>query len=513
MASVPDAKVCRTLSCVSSLQFVDNLFRPDKAPYCSNCSRNADCLALLLVSRAASRRVWQAWHARSRCPARARGLLPGRLLAHALCQRGACVPGAVSIGFSSERARGLQDGEVPRDAEFARIRQYMIRRCRYAAALIMNVQARGVGGPHRPCGKPRSISCDSLHGPVTAECPPGPARQGPRTPTLHAHIAGGKSDWLHASARACTPALSHLLQVPEHGRDPDDIMHILEDWTDMQLEGFFRYVHRGWRGGSCGAWAGEQSTSAGGVRGTGCVGARCLLARPSVRQEPLVEACWLGILQSRPNSWPWGRLPSLPRPSATPTLTLTNPLPTPGAAATWWARCRRGTRWAACWCLTSPTSAWLPRSRRSWGSTRWGGGLCCHRLAHLAPHLLQCPSPCVYGEYRPGGGDVPDAHSLAPGVPPQWLLDRPQAMKAAMLKPPGSDNVMFDSSVVPKLTAGPGDGVRRLAGAAAFLIFLSAGQSCVLGSILWQTQGRNLLPCRAACVRTCCGRLAALLAV
>jgi len=29
--------------------FVDNLFRPDKAPYCSNCSRDADCIALLLV--------------------------------------------------------------------------------------------------------------------------------------------------------------------------------------------------------------------------------------------------------------------------------------------------------------------------------------------------------------------------------------------------------------------------------------------------------------------------------
>ena len=30
---------------------------------------------------------------------------------------------------------------MPRDAEFARVRQYMIRRCRYAAALILNVQA------------------------------------------------------------------------------------------------------------------------------------------------------------------------------------------------------------------------------------------------------------------------------------------------------------------------------------------------------------------------------------
>lgn len=35
--------------------FVDNLFRPDKAPYCSNCSRDADCVALLLVSRRTAR--------------------------------------------------------------------------------------------------------------------------------------------------------------------------------------------------------------------------------------------------------------------------------------------------------------------------------------------------------------------------------------------------------------------------------------------------------------------------
>ncbi|KAI3433414.1 hypothetical protein D9Q98_003229 [Chlorella vulgaris] len=88
--------------------FVDNMFRQDKAPYCSNCTRDADCLALLL------------------------------------------------------------DGVVPRDVEFAQVRQYMIRRCRYAAALILNVQ------------------------------------------------------------------------MPEHGRDPDDIIHILEDWTDMQLEGFYK---------------------------------------------------------------------------------------------------------------------------------------------------------------------------------------------------------------------------------------------------------------------------------
>lgn len=34
--------------------WVDNMFRPDKAPYCSNCSRDADCLALLLVGGAAA---------------------------------------------------------------------------------------------------------------------------------------------------------------------------------------------------------------------------------------------------------------------------------------------------------------------------------------------------------------------------------------------------------------------------------------------------------------------------
>jgi hypothetical protein len=32
--------------------FVDNLWRSGKAPYCSNCSRDADCMALLLVREA-----------------------------------------------------------------------------------------------------------------------------------------------------------------------------------------------------------------------------------------------------------------------------------------------------------------------------------------------------------------------------------------------------------------------------------------------------------------------------
>lgn len=47
----------------------------------------------------------------------------------------------------------------------------------------------------------------------------------------------------------------------------------------------------------------------------------------------------------------------------------------------------------------------------------------------------------------------------------QWLLDRPNLMKAAMLRSPTDRNLMFDSSMVPKLTAGPGPGSgKRLAG-------------------------------------------------
>ena len=52
----------------------------------------------------------------------------------------------------------------------------------------------------------------------------------------------------HADRRRLLPGtllqfisvLCHAVQMPEHGRDPDEIMHILEDWTDMQLEGFFK---------------------------------------------------------------------------------------------------------------------------------------------------------------------------------------------------------------------------------------------------------------------------------
>ena len=44
----------------------------------------------------------------------------------------------------------------------------------------------------------------------------------------------------------------------------------------------------------------------------------------------------------------------------------------------------------------------------------------------------------------------------------QWLLDRPKTMKAAMLKPPGEPNVVFDTSVLPKLTGAAG--AKRMAG-------------------------------------------------
>lgn len=33
---------------------------------------------------------------------------------------------------------------------------------------------------------------------------------------------------------------SLALQMPEHNRDRDSILHLLDDWTDIQLEGFFR---------------------------------------------------------------------------------------------------------------------------------------------------------------------------------------------------------------------------------------------------------------------------------
>ena len=59
--------------------WADNLFRQDRSPYCSDCSTNADCLALLL------------------------------------------------------------DGDEPRETQYEQVRQYMRRRCRYAAALLAQV--------------------------------------------------------------------------------------------------------------------------------------------------------------------------------------------------------------------------------------------------------------------------------------------------------------------------------------------------------------------------------------
>lgn len=45
-----------------------------------------------------------------------------------------------------------------------------------------------------------------------------------------------------------------------------------------------------------------------------------------------------------------------------------------------------------------------------------------------------------------------------PPLPPslQWLLERPLAMQAAMLKPAGQPNAMLDTSVLPKLCGGEG---------------------------------------------------------
>lgn len=47
------------------------------------------------------------------------------------------------------------------------------------------------------------------------------------------------------------------------------------------------------------------------------------------------------------------------------------------------------------------------------------------------------------------------------GLALQWLLERPAQMKAAMLKAPANGNIMFDTSVMPKLT---GEGSKRMAG-------------------------------------------------
>ena len=61
--------------------------------------------------------------------------------------------------------------------------------------------------------------------------------------------------------------------MPEHNRDPDSILHLLDDWTDIQLEGFFRW---------------------GGVRGhgsppalQGVPGLRCASTQPAVRMKAM----------------------------------------------------------------------------------------------------------------------------------------------------------------------------------------------------------------------------------
>ena len=120
---------------------------------------------------------------------------------------------------------------MPRDAEFARVRQYMIRRCRYAAALVMNVQVgwgrwarRAVQrcrGLRRCCALP--MLCPLLV--ADPLCPPAP--RPPHTTPLAT---------LLLPCLPCPP----VLQMPEHGRDPDDIMHILDNWSDLQLEDFFK---------------------------------------------------------------------------------------------------------------------------------------------------------------------------------------------------------------------------------------------------------------------------------
>lgn len=47
--------------------------------------------------------------------------------------------------------------------------------------------------------------------------------------------------------------------MPEHNRDPDSILHLLDDWTDIQLEGFFRRV--GAPAVLCVSWAGFPRAS------------------------------------------------------------------------------------------------------------------------------------------------------------------------------------------------------------------------------------------------------------
>lgn len=70
--------------------------------------------------------------------------------------------------------------------------------------------------------------------------------------------------------------------------------------------------------------------------------------------------------------------------------------------------------------------------------------------------------------------------------PMQWLLDRPKTMKAAMLKPPGEPNVVFDTSVLPKLTGAAG--AKRMAGERGVVGVETSGLLLV-----WQPS--DVLPC------------------
>ena len=139
---------------------------------------------------------------------------------------------------------------MPRDAEFARVRQYMTRRCRYAAALIMNVQAsRHCAASAADANRSRPLLLWSLHQPPAAavRCRrslPGMLCAVPalgRDPQWHHAPPDPMLTVLHVM-RAVVHAVPAVraVQMPEHGRDPDEIMHLLEDWTDMQLEGFFK---------------------------------------------------------------------------------------------------------------------------------------------------------------------------------------------------------------------------------------------------------------------------------
>ena len=108
---------------------------------------------------------------------------------------------------------------------------------------------------------------------------------------------------------------------------------------------------------------------------------------------------------------------------------------------------------------------------------------------------------CVVGD-RPRGAaslplppatclGLPDPRRACPPARPasQWLLDRPKAMKAAMLKPGGDGNAMLDTSVLPKLTA---QGGKRLAGG-------RAGWAGWWGAGWLVSTGACSQPCAAGC--------------